>query len=382
MFKIHEFYWAINRWQGHPTQVDWKNHMALLQKWVAATPQSITARIALANFYIDYAQDARGDGTADTVTDSGWKLHDQREQKAKAILDEAAKLHSKCPEWYVTMLMLTPGPQWSAAKVDDLLQRAIAFAPDYYYYYRTRAYFLMPQWSGEQGAASAFAAKSADRIGGDAGDILYFQIGEKIVCACNEPEFARLSWPRLQKGYTLLEKQYGVSLVNLNRLALMAAKLGDSVVAESSLQRIGDNWDKDAWITEDYFNQIKTWATQIGPAEARSRAILDEAAANLQSAGGAQYQKNIEQAFLPMMRQCSQGAGGDQQTFELAVKVGQDGGPEDVWPRRPTAMAQCLMKQLYEAHIKKEKPFPVPPHPAYWLDLHLDPAAVSASAAN
>lgn len=153
--------------------------------------------------------------------------------------------------------------------------------------------------------------------------LLYFQTGAKIVCACNEPEFGRLSWPRLQKGCALLEKQYGVSLANLNRLALMATKSKDSVVAGSAFKRIGDSWDKEAGTTDVYFIQNKTWAAQIAPAEARSRRILQEAAANLQSEGGAQYQKNMEQAMLPLMRQCAQSSNDDQGKFELVVRWGK-----------------------------------------------------------
>jgi hypothetical protein len=179
-----------------------------------------------------------------------------------------------------------------------------------------------------------------------------------------------------------LEKRYGVSLANLNRLALMATKSKDSVVADSAFKRIGDSWDKQAWTTEVYFNQNKTWAAQIAPAEARSRGILQEAAANLQSEGGAQYQKNMEQAMLPLMRQCAQSSNDDQGKFELVVQVGKDGGTEDAWPRHPTALAMCILRELHGSHIKKETPFPPPPHPAYWLDLQLDPAAVNTAAAN
>ena len=125
-----------------------------------------------------------------------------------------------------------------------------------------------------------------------------------------------------------MEKQYGVSLANLNRLALMATKSKDSVVADSAFKRIGDSWDKEAWTTEVYFNQNKTWAAQIAPAEVRSRGILQESAANLQSEGGAQYQKNMEQAMLPLMRQCAQSSNDDQGKFELVVQVGKDGGTE------------------------------------------------------
>jgi hypothetical protein len=206
MWRVHDFYWSIKEMQGHPTHEDWEDHLKLAQSWVDATPRSITARVVLARFYIDYAWYARGVDTADSVTNSGWKLFGQRLDKAKATLDEASNLPTKCPEWFLAMQDVALGRGWDRAQAEDLLHRAIAFEPDYYYYYRSFSYYLMPQWNGEDGDAAKFAEQSADRIGGDAGDILYFQIGEKIVCACNQPEFAHLSWPRLQKGYELLEK--------------------------------------------------------------------------------------------------------------------------------------------------------------------------------
>lgn len=381
MWRVHEFYWSIKEMQGHPTQEDWNSRLKLAESWVAATPRSITARVVLARFYIDYAWDARGADTSDSVTDSGWKLFGQRLDKAKATLDEASNLPTKCPEWFLAMQDIALGQGWDRAQAEDLLQRAIAFEPDYYYYYRSYSYYLMPQWNGADGDAAKFAALSADHIGGDAGDILYFQIGEKVVCACNEPEFGHLSWPRLQKGYDLLEKKYGVSQSNLNRLALMATKAGDSVVADGAFKRIGDDWDKSAWMTQEYFNQNKTWAAQFAPSELRSRGILQEAAANAQSSGGAQYEKSIEQALLPFMKQCMQSATSDREKFEIVVQVGKDGSPEDAWPRKLTATAQCVLRELFESHVKKETPFPAPPRPSYWLDLQLDPAAVSAALA-
>ena len=381
MWRIHDFYWSIKEMQGHPTQEDWEAHLKLAENWVAATPESITARVVLARFYIDYAWDARGEDTADSVTNSGWKLFSQRLDKAKTTLDEASNLPMKCPEWFLTMQDVALGEGWDRAQAEDLLHRAIAFEPDYYYYYRSFSYYLMPQWNGEDGDAAKFAEQRADHIGGDAGDILYFQIGEKIVCACNQPEFAHLSWPRLQKGYELLEKKYGVSLLNLNRLALMATNARDSVAADSAFKRIGDNWDKDAWMTQEYFNQNKTWAAQVAPAELRSRGLLKEAAANLQGVGGAAYQKSVEQALLPFVKQCVQSSGDDQEKFNIIVQVGKDGSPEDAWPRKPTAIAQCVLRELFESHVKKETPFPVPPHPAYWLDLQLDPAVARAAVA-
>jgi hypothetical protein len=73
-----------------------------------ARPQSVTARVALARAYLNYAYDARGEGNAGTVSDSGWKLFAERTAEGKRILDEASALPTKCPEWYIAMLSWLP----------------------------------------------------------------------------------------------------------------------------------------------------------------------------------------------------------------------------------------------------------------------------------
>ena len=47
-WKLNVFYWAIAEPEGHATEEDWNAHLKILNRWVAAKPQSITARIALA----------------------------------------------------------------------------------------------------------------------------------------------------------------------------------------------------------------------------------------------------------------------------------------------------------------------------------------------
>ena len=76
------------------TPEDRLSNLRQIQSWVDATPKSITARVALAHVYVNYAWDARGDGTSDTVSENGRNLFGQRLEKAKVVLDEAAGLRS------------------------------------------------------------------------------------------------------------------------------------------------------------------------------------------------------------------------------------------------------------------------------------------------
>ena len=373
MWQLHNFYTGTSSIQGHATEEDWRARIEHVQHWVTANPNSITARVTLAKTYINFAWDARGNGGSDTVTDNGWKLFQQRAEQARKILDDAASLSTKCPEWYMAMQQVARSEGWDLNRSTELFKQAVAFAPDYFYYYRMQATYLLPKWEGQEGDSSKFAEENANRVGGAKGDVLYFQIASDIVCACDEPEFTRMSWPRLEAGYAELEKEYGPSMTNLNLLALMAAKNNDSVTADAAFKRLGDNYDESKWMTKDYFNQMKGWATQFAPLEARSRVMMQEATANAVSPAGPPYQKNVEQSLAKMVQQCAASTA-DHAPFEFMVQISAEGIAKDGWMGHPTVIGNCVLKQIYDSSVKKEAMFPAPPHADYWMKLVLDPA--------
>ena len=377
-WQLYTFYRGVSEVHGHATEEDWNQLIGHLKKWVAAKPKSITAPVALAESYINFAWHARGDGFSSTVTESGWKLFAQRTEQAKEILDNASSLPTKCPHWYVAMQLVAKAEGWDLGKSTELFKEATALAPDYYYYYRYLADYMLPKWEGEEGDASNFAEQSANRLGGTKGDMLYFRIGEKMVCACDEPEFKRLSWQRLQKGYEAIVKEYGLSTSDLNTLALMATKNNDSVAADAAFQDISDNYDIDTWITEDYFKQMKTWASQFAPLESRSRKIEAEAEANALSPDGPVYQNKAEQALASIVQACAKEAD-DKSPFQFMLQIAADGIPKDGWAQEPTSVGQCVLKNIYDSHVKKEALFTQPPHPDYWIKLSFDPAASVAA---
>jgi hypothetical protein len=150
-WKLHILYFGLDKPQpGHATEQDWRNHLQRLNAWGAARPNSITARVALAESYVSYAWDARGTGYSDTISDSGVKLFHQRLEKAKVILDGTSAIHNKCPEWYVAMQQVAQGLSWDLPRTTALFEKAASFEPGYYYYYRAHATILLPKWQGRR----------------------------------------------------------------------------------------------------------------------------------------------------------------------------------------------------------------------------------------
>lgn len=152
-WKLSRFYEAVNNRDagGYEADADWQSHLALLQRWTAARPQSITARLALADAYLRYAWAARGEGYANTVTDQGWRLFQERTKQAAKVLADAATLPSKCPQLYelAQEVALASGADKSQQRA--IFEKAIEFEPLYFAYYQRYATALLPKWGGRAG---------------------------------------------------------------------------------------------------------------------------------------------------------------------------------------------------------------------------------------
>ena len=263
-WKVLEFYFAIHAtFLGqNADESDWKMNFDALNKWIAAKPESAAARISLAQAYSGYAWKARGGGYANTVTDKGWELFRERYAMASATLAEAARLKEKCPYWYEEMQTVALAQGWDKSQTRELMEQAISFEPDYYHFYREHANSLQTKWNGDEGELESFAEEVSNRVGGEKGDILYFEITSLKACQCDAEKDAmqNMSWPRIKRGYAELEQTYGVSSLKRNRFASMAVKARDKEAARTEFAIIGSEWDKDVWRNDAEFESAKTWA--------------------------------------------------------------------------------------------------------------------------
>ena len=372
----------------HATQEDWTHLLQRLQKWVSVRPKSITARVALALAYLDYAHDARGSGYANTVSKSGWKLFEERTAEARRILEQASTLATKCPEWYAAMQMVSINQSWPVAEARALFEEANKFEPEFYVYARDLAYYLLPKWSGEAGDTEKFVEEIADRMGGDKGDILYFQVAAAnyVICGCDHnPE---LSWDRIKRGFEASEKRYGVSMLNLNRIAYLASYFGegDPIYAEKIFTRIGEQWDEKTWGSKEDFEKIKQWTSAIAPGAAQERAIEEAAKADEQTPEGSRYKAAFERTYRELLQNCVLTDGGSVAQwggkFKTLTNLGANGAVEKFGIQSMGPVVTCLAKKLQASQQQKATLFPTPPHAAYWVELRLDWAEFAPVAAN
>ncbi|MFN2493892.1 MAG: hypothetical protein ABR501_13520 [Pyrinomonadaceae bacterium] len=264
-WKLHKLYQGLCKPANSRIATDdlWLRHIAHLKKWTELKPESITARVGLAEAYTEYAWHARGTGFASTVKEDSWEVFEQRIAMAEKILNGAKKFKAKCPHWYDVMQTVALGQHWESDRYDALFEEAIRFEPDYHYFYSTKAQYLLPRWYGEEGDWERFADDVYKRLKGKDGSIIYYVIASDLAYYYKDRTFftdTQIDWPRMKQGFADMEERYGTSMRNLNDFCRIAGQSGEKAFTRSLLARIGDNWDPETWTNKEYFEHYKAWA--------------------------------------------------------------------------------------------------------------------------
>jgi hypothetical protein len=265
-WKFYFVYDGLNL-PGNASDADWAARLAALQDWVNVRPDSITARVALANDLVSYAWKARGSDWASTVTDERWQLFGQRLNEAVKVLNAAQSLKEHSPLWWSVMMQAELGLSYPRPLCDATFKDATLEWPDYTPYYNRRAIYLLPRWHGTPGEWESDLNKSADRIGGEAGDLLYARV---VWCIHQTHAYdnmfrqCALSWSRVNQGFEIMEKQFPDSIAAKSEHAYLATLAEDNAVARKYFDELGGKVDLSVWLTKDAFIELSSRAYSNG----------------------------------------------------------------------------------------------------------------------
>jgi hypothetical protein len=266
-WKSYRFQEALGTPAGGCDDTDghWEELLARLARWHEQRPASMPAAIAIADASVGYAWKARGTGFANTVTSDGWRLFGERMAPAEGILTNEAAGAAKTLEWYRVMIDLGRAQGWDRERVDAFFEQAVALEPRYLHVYSAMARYLTPRWQGGEGDWEDFAERSAERLGGREGSVVYSHIAWQISKLHRGHEFFeqnRVSWPRIKQGFIDREALYGASRRNLNAFCLLAGSAADRPTTRDLFARIGGDWDPGVWRERKYFDDYRKWAAE------------------------------------------------------------------------------------------------------------------------
>ena len=240
------------------TGEEWAADKQLLLDWSRVSPQSVSAKLALALFEVSYGWNARGSGYASTVTDEGWKLFRQRIANARTMLEKLESEVANDPHWFEGMLSIALAQGWERGQFDALYQRAVGKFPYYYAYYFTKGNFYSAQWHGSQADFKQFVEESVQATEKNLGQSMYARLNWS---AQNGSMFrnGQTDWLRMKQGFEIILKDFPDSW-NRNNFAKFACRAGDKKVLLEQLALVGNKIAISAWGSMEYFQNCSKFA--------------------------------------------------------------------------------------------------------------------------
>jgi hypothetical protein len=227
---------------NYKSSVPFETKRDLLQKWMEAQPKLLTARIAIAELWMNYAWYARGSGYANNITPEDWKLYFER---LKTGGDYLKGIDPKDDPYvymeYSQLIELTPSPRKA---LDAVYVAAVENYPDFFPIYLREARMLEEKWFGRPGEIAAFMLYLLQSPGGKNGQIAFAYVAtyraptEYGLYRKQVFEKMGLPWPLFRDAYKTKEKQYGLSEEDWNALWVYCIAANDGAAALDIIQHV------------------------------------------------------------------------------------------------------------------------------------------------
>jgi hypothetical protein len=234
--------------QGAGWEIIRSSYLAPIKK---KYPKSPIAAAAEAQYWIDYAWDARGTGYSGSVTVDGRKLYNERLAKAEQILIESRPYASSMPFWYEQMVAVQSALGRPSAERDKIFVEGISKFNDYYPTYFVMLNFLLPRWGGSWEAVDDLVSQSVKQTEASQGTAmyarLYWKAAENLTEGTKLFGGTRASWPKMKKGLEDLMQRHPASKWNLNNFAKFSCMAGDKKTFLALRKRIARDIVHSAW---------------------------------------------------------------------------------------------------------------------------------------
>jgi len=221
----------------------WNDMQAKLHGWMERSPDSLHARLAMANLLLNRAWFYRGNGFADTVPDEAWPLFSRYVEQARMLLSQDRTQAASDPEWFGVMFRIAAAQSWSSANVASLLRDLSLSETLYIGAYDGAAMVLKPQWGGSYEQLERFARQIAAERKHEGPELyarMYWNIG------ANELPNTHADWSLLKQGFEDMIQRYPDPR-NLNALAMFACVAGDAETFRKTVETLGDNLTPNSW---------------------------------------------------------------------------------------------------------------------------------------
>jgi hypothetical protein len=237
-----------------------KARIALAERWLGQKPDSLTAKIASATIWHQFAWTARGDGFANQISPDQWATFSERLKRSAELMRTVDP--NRDAEAYLMLLDLARDFNVPRPQIDTIFRQAHKRFPTYIEYYSEYASMLLPKWFGQPGEIADYTKSLLKDPGGDDGAMAYSRVAERLAFEMGSPTIYRdagLTWDDVQHGFALRESRDGLDKHGWIALCYYAVMAGDRTAARDAYSQI---YQLDLWPvggTQQFFRDVLPW---------------------------------------------------------------------------------------------------------------------------
>lgn len=232
-----------------------------LRAWVAARPQSVTARVALAKALHEAAWRHRGRGTNPSVTPQQSAEYRQLVQQSLETLSALGRAGESDP--YYWQLSVTLAGE-TGGDVKAIARRGLAaFANPLVAW--NAANYLLPMWDGSAQDVLAWADEAVRITRPTYGEALYFPLALHLYNTTDRDRRKGLGidWPRLKRAAEAMIAKQPKWVPTYHQYAELAFDFNDRETAKALFERPELAWYQGAesiWRVRGDYDEIRKWA--------------------------------------------------------------------------------------------------------------------------
>jgi WD40 repeat protein/beta-lactamase regulating signal transducer with metallopeptidase domain len=255
-WKLRTFYEALEPSHSFGDAENWDAWFRKMDVWHRAIPESITEPVAEARGWALYAEKV-----------PGTSAYNERRKHLKDLLDAAARLPTRCPQWYAQTIDAVAAPEhWPKEKFEKLLVEAAKCAPSYYYTFFEAAFYDSNGWYGTDAKWVPNLERFSREFDQNEGFTVYTrELCRKAWWFANIFDESPAAWSKAKQGFLDIQKHYPNSRLNLNAFCQFAVLARDKETARSLFKQIGAYGD-DSWGSYGRYQLWREWAEPDIPA--------------------------------------------------------------------------------------------------------------------
>lgn len=274
------------------TAGQWQKHGELLQEWLRLHPSSITAQVALAAYWNDYANEIfrkhvseesfsekmaefwnehagsflpKFDKEYNELNKEERAMYEERKTNAENAIKLAGLLPEKNPQYYRVLQKLGFEEDDDGEQRKKLLDLAVAYEPtfrEYYYSYALYLRYYHPPGEWEAYALSLTDPEKPDDLVRYAW--LVWSVGMESYHRASVFTESKADWALVKKGFEEMRKRYPRSKWILNSYAKLAGEANDPETARALLPELENKVDMSVWYSWSNYQFFLDWIKAPG----------------------------------------------------------------------------------------------------------------------